>query len=261
MISKAECHFSMHPGESLHYEEYEDNHAVHIHLMTDLTTLHEPERCVSRMLETSIRRYHPNRILIDAKGIQYRSILQGEGCYERGNGYMKIVEPWRLKLSDACFDEEGYLINQGLMKDIPFGWFDTEQKGCGWISAYNLLKMCHHDITMQKCAEGLEKTLLLGGLAGQEEYLLAWWLSKQGLKVKLSVPGNRNAVKQMKAHDYGILLYQHERGAHYTAFRNRHDGTFQFYNAVYGRKVHIQKAEEFLRQFAVLPFASVITVR
>lgn len=260
MKNKVECHFSMFPGESFHYEESAEGSVVCIHLLTELTDLHEPERYVSRMLETAVKRYHPEKILIDTDDMKYRNILQNEGCYERGDGYMKVVEPWRLKLPDTCFDEEGYLINQGLMKDIPFGWFDTEQKGCGWIAAYNLLKMCHRYTTMQKCAEGLSRTLILGGLAGQEEYLLAYWLRKQGLKVHVSLPSNSIAVKQMKAYDYGILLYQHNRGAHYTAYRNRNDGTFQFYNAVYGRRVHIQKAEDFLKQYALLPFASVITV-
>lgn len=210
--------------------------------------------------EKCICMYHPKKIIC-TNGRSYIHVFHANAYYEKGTCMQKIIEPWRLLLSDSTFDAEGYIINQGAMKQIPFGWFDTMAKGCGWIAAYNLLKMCGQEQTMQETAEELGRYTLLGGMVGQELYTLLFYLSRKGLNAKLSLSWDASALRCIHQSRYGILLYSHSQGAHYTAYRKLSDGRLLFYNAVYGRRNHIEDAGEFLQQREFLPLSSVIYIK
>lgn len=200
---------------------------------------------------------HKIKLTINSK---YIKVLQANGFYPIGKQFQKILEPWLIALPIRTFDEEGFIINQGLMKEIPFGWFDTMHKGCGWIAAYNLLKMCAIDITMQQVEEELSKRVLLGAVAGQDLHLLYLYLRKY-IQCSLTLPINGHALKAMKQSKYGILLYTHKQGAHYVAYRHIEGDKFQFYNAVYGRKNHYETLDTFMKRYTYLPFSSAIFVK
>ena len=219
---------------------------------------YKKERILAFVCEFMIRKHHPEKL--HASFCAEKQVFSACGFYPKGKGMLKIVEPWRLKLDDRVFDDEGYIINQGMMKDIPYGWFDTAAKGCGWIAAYNLLKMNGMETAMQECAECLEKRTVLGGVMGSEIMMVMLWLKKKGLKVRMTLPSDLLCVRAVKTSSSGILLYTHARGAHYTAYRRNPDGTLQFYNAVYGRRNHNVRFEEFLKQHALFPVSSVIYV-
>lgn len=210
--------------------------------------------------EQLTRRFQPKRILTETSDPFMIRVLQGCGYFSKGKYYQRRIEPWRQAVPDSCFDEEGYIIHQGQMDALPFGWFHTDAKGCGWIAAFNLMKMEHRELPMQMIAEGLDERAILGHVMGQSEFLLWVWLKDHGLPVKMSAPFDRHAVEKMKQSRSGILLYSHTRGAHYCAYRSQNDGTMHFYNAVYGRKNHIMTPEEFLKQYALFPFSSAIYI-
>jgi hypothetical protein len=95
-----------------------------------------------------------------------------------------------------------------------------------------------------------------------EELLHEWyWLKHAGLSVGMTRSSNRSAIEAMKKYRGGIILYTHRRGAHYVAFENLGDGRIQVWNAVYGRRTHVDTPENFLRQYALFPFSSVIYLR
>lgn len=232
---------------------------IHIYF-NDSICFEDAYRALSMLSEACIRRYHPAAILAlhDQRNLH---LLQASCYYQKGKYYQKKIEPWRYTLNDAVFDEEGYIINQGAMDKIPFGWFNTMRKGCGWIAAYNLLKMCGHEQTMQETAEALSKYTLLGGMMGQELYTLLVYLRRKGLNCWTSLSLDSSALKCMDESRYGILLYTHTQGAHYTAYRNLGSHKMQFYNAVYGQVNHIESGEDFLKKRELFPFSSVLYVK
>ena len=211
--------------------------------------------------EKMVRMFHPERLIIDDDTEIYQEIYFSNSFQKTKKGYEKKVEPWRKILNDRVFDEEGFIINQGMMKDIPFGWFDTKAKGCGWIAAYNLLKMLGKETEMARCAKELEKGAFLGELMGENYFKLFAWLKKQGLEVTMSLPTNKAALKKIANSPCGIILYNHARGAHYVTYRNLGKGNIQIYNAVYGKRNHVMNSAEFIRQFSLFPFNSVIAVK
>ena len=215
---------------------------------------------VELVTEKMIKQHHPERILIHS-GNAYADVFNACRYYQKGRLYQKIIEPWRYMVSDSAFDSRGYIINQGLMKDLPFGWFTSMAKGCGWISAYNLLKMNHMEVTMQECAEALGRRAILGGIAGQESVTLLAYLRSKHLDVKMTRPSNKKSLRAMEIAKNGILLYTHAHGAHYTAFRKLPSGKLWFYNAVYGRSSHTESSEDFIRKYALFPFCTALYVK
>ena len=216
--------------------------------------------CLASLVESCMEQYHPERICMEPLNA-YLHVMQANRFFQKGTIYQRKTEPWRKRLKDSVFDEEGYLIDQGAMEEIPFGWFRTREKGCGWIAAYNLCKMCGREQTMQETAEELSRYALLGGVMGQELYTLQIYLRKKGIHTHVSMSLDASALACIQKSRYGILLYSHRQGAHYTAYRNLGSGRLQFYNAIYGKRNHYQSAEEFLKQHELLPFSSVIYVK
>ena len=176
------------------------------------------------------------------------------------NQFVYIVEPYRLQLENDVFDERGYIINQGKMESIPFGWFNTRDKGCGWIAAYNLLKLNGKTKLMKDVLDGLKRFAFIGNLLGQEKISLYFWLKKQGLNIHMSAGTNTKIIKKMCASKSGILLYIHRHNAHYVAYEVCKDGRIHLYNAVYGKRNHIMTASEFLSEHSFIPLSSLIYI-
>ena len=207
-----------------------------------LIRLHQPEKLVVRINEN------------------YKKIPSLCGFYPKGKWMQKFVDPWRLKLPDGVFDDEGMIINQGKMEEVPFGWFNTKTKGCGWIAVYNLMKINYCELTVDECLKGLDRMALLGHVAGQM-ITLAWiFLRQKGLRVKRSLPSDTLTANAMDNSDSGILLYSHRRGAHYTAYRRVDEKRFQFFNAVYGERNLVMTPGDFLSRYALFPLSCVLYV-
>lgn len=207
-----------------------------------------------------VRQYHPVKLLYHHPSVSWRKPLQACDCWSKGSDYQKMIESTRYLVNDLVFDEEGCIINQGMMKKVPFGWFNTMEKGCGWIAAYNLLKIAGMEMTMEQCIWELEKYGFLGEVMGQGIGSLCFWLRKKGLPVQMSMPGNQRALKCMMHSSCGILLYQHAHGAHYAAYEAEKNGKIHLYNAIYGRRDYTVNAEQFLKRETLFPFASVLYI-
>lgn len=221
----------------------------------------ERKKLLAVVCEHMVRRYHPAFIVIKEAFDDLNDVYLANSFVREGDVYLKTVEPWRKILSDRVFDEEGFIINQGQMKDIPFGWFDSKAKGCGWISAWNLLKMTGHETSMERCAKELEKGAFLGEMMGENLFRLYRWLKKQGLNLTMSLPANFHAASLIRTSPGGIILYSHKRGAHYVTYRNLGGGKVQIYNAVYGRRNHVIGIDEFLKEFTLFPTSVVIALK
>lgn len=249
---------NLHGSGHFVYGERSEENTVYVQIQEDYSDYEDLRSFLDYTAESAYRTYHADRVILLSPEPFMQQALNACLFYQRGRDYMHETEPWRKQLPDDVFDEEGYIINQGKMEKIPFGWFNTKDKGCGWIAAYNFLKITGHEKSMEECAHGLEKHAPLGEAIGQEEILLYYWLKKQGIPVRMTLQMNHSALQAMKNKEAGILLYTHAHGGHYTAWKNLHDGSVHFYNAVYGRTDHIEKPEAFLKKNALFPVSSCI---
>ena len=99
--------------------------------LTEKITSQDAVDLIAVLLETYIRRYHCVRIVFHTKDEQLIEAYRANAVRCENHQFVYDVEPYRLQLENDVFDERGYIINQGKMESIPFGWFNTRDKGCG----------------------------------------------------------------------------------------------------------------------------------
>lgn len=205
-------------------------------------------------------RFHPKRIIADTENRMVRRALAGCLYFDKGRRMMRITEPWRRMIRDSAFDDEGYLINQGMLKSLPFGAFDSAGRGCGWIAAWNLMKLYGREAFMQETAEELSRRAILKEAFGVPLLRLYFYLRKKGLPVHLASGCLKELSEAMESSRMGILLYFHHSGAHYCAFNKAERGKIHFYNARYGMRSDLCTPEEFMHQRAAVPYGFLIVI-
>lgn len=215
---------------------------------------------IAFLTERIIKKNHPNKIIIQADKNLIQP-LQANAYYPKGDIFQHLVDPYRKTITDSVFDEEGYIIDQGSLSNIAFGWFDTAQKGCGWIAAYNLLKMNGVPIQIKTLITDLEKHNFLGKLMGENIFWLVVYLKKKLNHVSVSLPGYSSCMNLLKQCDSGILAYTHSKGAHYASFSKIEDNKVHFYNAVYKKRNHIVNLDDFMKQYSLFHGCIMIGVK
>lgn len=238
-----------HDNDAFVYQTEMNAHIVSIKVIS-YKALHDAFHDLSFITERLIKKYHPDKILISCdKGLI--PVLHQCGYYQKGTYYQKIIDPYRKLLKDSIFDDEGYIIDQGNMECVPFGWFNTKDKGCGWIAAYNLLKMNGINIDIEVLIRDLEKFNFLGKVFGENLFWLAMYLNKKIGNIHISLPGYSSCLKALQKCDSGILAYTHSKGAHYATFQRLDMSSVIFYNAIYKKRNHIVKLYEFMKQYSL----------
>lgn len=156
-------------------------------------------------------------------------------------------------MSQQAFSSDGFIINQGLMGDVPYGRKGSDATGCGWIAAYNLEMLYNHQPDALELSKALEKGQWFGGLLGTGPRRLKRFLKKRGHHLKTAFT-HKKAARLARHAQAGILLYPHRRGMHYVCFSARDGGKLRFFNAIYGNESHLATMEDFLKQFPISPF-------
>lgn len=210
------------------------------------------------LINRIIVRDHPERILYKGSDAETIRALKHNLFFPKGKVLQRLVEGYRYAVKDSVFDSEGYIIHQGLTEVLPFGFFSSRDKGCGWIAAYNILKMNGMERTMFECADEIGSDDFLGELFGHSIYGLYAWLKKQGLDVHMTHMVKEMCLQRIKSSACGIFLYFHRRGSHFVAYRKVGDNLFRFYNAVYGRDNLEMSVEEFTKVYTVSPVSNLI---
>lgn len=218
------------------------------------------ERLFMRITADLEERYHCHKILCQPAFPEIGRILSEHLYYPKGKLFQKIVDPIRYQMEDLVFDENGMIIYQGKIDHVPFGFFSTASRGCGWISAYNLLRLNHKEIPMSQIIQSLSQYDITGKIFGQSYALLYLWL-RQYLPVRLEVETAIDIAKKMRNSQSGILLYIHKKGSHYATYEKVDEEHFRFYNAVYGAKNHIVTMDTFVKRYVFVPILFLITVR
>lgn len=194
-------------------------------------------------------------------GQLHKARLKSHLFFQKGKQYQRLIEPWRYTIDHKAFDEEGFIIDQNKTEVLPFGFTNSKRAGCGWISAYNLLKLNHKEQFMSDVFFGLSHNTISGEVFGQNVYALYFWLKKQNVKVKMTQLNQKRCMEQMKYSTSGILLYYHRRGSHFVTYKKLEDGRFHFYNAVYGKHKLIMSIEDFMNQYTMIPMNFLIYIK
>lgn len=187
------------------------------------------------------------------------SIFIQHGYEDMGEYFVKTREEWRNHLPSRAFDSQGYLINQGMLRNVPYGSYNSADKGCGWISVYNLLKGLKVNVDPQQIRERLSRKAFFKGLMGTRILEIMRILKDRGYPAKVVLGTRKRLIK--KADERGILLYFHRSGAHYVAYQAIQERVFVFYNAVYGRENDVMTMEDFMGKHFVFPLNFVITLK
>lgn len=213
-----------------------DNHIASIQFwIEDKVSILDRTVFLSLLIRKVEHMYKVDRIVFTK--YDQRSIipLQKNLCFAKGKYYVFKVEAWRKKLLDATFDDFGYIIHQGNMRDIPFGYFTTDTKGCGWIAVYNYLKYAGKEKYMYEVTHGLEKGSFLGEIGGESIFRMQKYLRKNGISTHFQMNTMNKAIPYILNSSCGILLYHHQRGNHFVFYCNN-EGNIQFFNSIYGKK-------------------------
>ena len=226
---------------------YYPNPATHqAALRLNLSADSEPTRlaCLYAIIYEAECRWKVQELIACPADPAGRRLLSKALFYPKGQLYIRRTDAFRYRIPDHCFDREGYLINQGEIKDIAFGLRSTHINGCGWVSAYNLLKLNGKELPISEIVRGLSK-YGLGELSGENIINLAFFLSRNNLPVRISA-GRANITRHMKTASSGILLYSNRfLGSHYAAWKRLDEERCCFYNAVYGRSAYVMTPDAF----------------
>lgn len=190
----------------------------------------------------------------------YENCFRNSLYYEKGNFLQRKVESYRYVIDDSAFDREGYIINQGLIEEVPSGKFKTSKTGCGWIACYNLFKLMNKEKTIKEVSSAISDIAIFKGMFGVDVFGLYKYLRKNNVNAYFTPIFKNQCIRDIKNSKYGIILYIHNRGSHYVAYKNLGNGKCIYYNAVYGRNNHVMEIEDFYKKFSITPLGMLISV-
>lgn len=154
---------------------------------------------------------------------------------------------------ETAFSKDGYIINQGVFTDLPFGKYPSSENGCGWIAVYNYLKLQKKEADMEKIRNQLAHTLFLGGKAGMSVVLLYLYLRIiLRCNVKFHIHLSNTAAKLYIPS--GILMYHTGKSFHFIAIQHKKKDQYRFLNGIYGREQDIRTIRTFLKEHCNFPF-------
>lgn len=105
------------------------------------------------------------------------------------------------------FTRDGYINEQSLTSDIPYGRMNSAENGCGWIAAFNVLRRIEAQFPSPEfVAKSLLKGLVLWGYLGTRPAAIIRFLRGRGHEVRWAL--KRAEQKRLAANSAAsILLY------------------------------------------------------
>lgn len=120
-------------------------------------------------------------------------------------------------VSPRAFSRDGYIINQRLLKNLPYGMRHSDYNGCGWVAAYNFLHACGRQKDYDTVRQQLEDGLIAGGLLGTHIIQLYLYLRRHGFHLHWAW-GRDGALRQAQQCKVGILFYFNGVALHFVTF-------------------------------------------
>lgn len=149
-------------------------------------------------------------------------------------------------IPQQALTEDGYIINQGLLQNIPYGRYDSKRCGCGWICIYNVMKALNKEKSVKQIIDFLTKYTLFNGALGTTMRGLKKYLKAHKIRYKMCM-GKDNISRYAHITPCGIIYYCAGKTMHFVAYKRLEDNSFQFYNANYGVKDHVTTIEDFYK--------------
>ena len=78
-----------------------------------------------------------------------------------------------MNIPERCRDEQGYLIRQHLMTDIPYGCRTVAKVGCGFMAVYNAARYFAQPVTETEVWQFFHDRVFLRGVFGLPQLLRA----------------------------------------------------------------------------------------
>lgn len=143
----------------------------------------------------------------------------------------------RMRATGIGFDAQGMLTDQPALRaeEIPFGKGTAALHGCGWMAAYNALRILGENPDPAELLQEMERGGLLLGTGGTNPFYLLHYLRRRGYRARLYTD-REGAAPGLRACVAGIWLYifydleNDLIGAHYVALRPEGDGMLRSYN-------------------------------
>lgn len=120
-------------------------------------------------------------------------------------------------INRRALSSDGYIINQRLLKNLPYGMKQSNYNGCGWIAAYNFLRACGRKKNWDTVRQQLEDSLILGGLLGTHIVQMYLYLRRHGFHLQWAV-GRKAAQPYAEGCKAGVLFYFNGTALHFVAF-------------------------------------------
>ncbi|MBR5571720.1 MAG: hypothetical protein IKV99_03665 [Oscillospiraceae bacterium] len=135
-----------------------------------------------------------------------------------------------MYLPTRCRTEDGYLVHQSLMTEVPYGRYTAARKGCGFIAVYNAVRYFARPYTEEQVHRFFHRQVFLGGVLGTTFFHLARGVYRFGLRVK----GIR--YRNLSGVEAGILWYHTGKTKHYVFLHRGEGENFRYYNTSYARQ-------------------------
>lgn len=132
-----------------------------------------------------------------------------------------------------------FIVDQNLLVS-PYGRHGSAAMGCGWVAAYNALRILGVQADPETVRGEMEKLLLLGGINGTPFFTILVYFWRKGFRIKLSADRKRFGRLARKA-PAGIVFYLYHREGrafpmgHFAAYAPTPDGRCRFYNDIPGK--------------------------
>lgn len=140
---------------------------------------------------------------------------------------------------------EGMIFDQRAYAGDAYGLRGSDRNGCGWIAAYNVLRLLGRPVPADQVRREMEKYLLLGGLNGTPFYALLLYFRAKGFRTALCWR-KHSFHRQALRHPASILFYLYRWGGHFAVLRPLPDGRCHFFNDVYGEMQDFRSMRTFL---------------
>lgn len=155
---------------------------------------------------------------------------------------------------------DGYIIDQSLAINRPYGKSDSVITGCGWMAAFNFLKATGHPLPEKQVRLSLSQGWFKGRLGTGPLRLKEYLQKNSGLPLETAL--KRKKVLQLaRQAGAGVLLYNQENELHFVTFIAVEDGLFRFFNAEYGNPAYIMSMQDFITKNCKWGFHYIMTTR
>ncbi len=162
------------------------------------------------------------------------------------------------------FTRDGYINEQSLTADIPYGRMNSDENGCGWIAAFNVLRRIEaHPPAPDFVAQSLLNGLVLWGYLGTSPSAIIRFLRGRGHKVRWAL--KRDEQKRLAADSaasiflyVGPFLRWHQFQLHYVMLYPEGAGAIRVFN--YGCDPHRESLEHMESRLSASTFTLLIGV-